>query len=91
VYRRSRVSEPYPDVVARFYDAVYAHVRDVDNAWYLEQMTSAGGPVLEIGCGTGCLLRATLALRLETSHGDFGGGALEPDSRELVVVCRREG
>jgi len=52
------VSEPCPDVVARFYDAVYAQVRDgVDNAFYLAQMASAGGPVLEIGSGTGRLLR----------------------------------
>jgi SAM-dependent methyltransferase len=50
------MSEPYPDVVARFYDAVYASLRDgVDNAWYLERMARAGGPVLEIGVGTGRL------------------------------------
>ena len=38
------MSEPYPDVVARFYDAVYAQVRDgVDNDYYLSQMAEAGG------------------------------------------------
>jgi SAM-dependent methyltransferase len=52
------MSEPYPDYVARFYDVVYAQVRDgVDNAYYLEKMASAGGPVLEIGVGTGRLFR----------------------------------
>ena len=52
------MSEPYPEVVARFYDAVYAQVRDgTDNAFYLARMTAAGGPVLEIGAGTGRLLR----------------------------------
>jgi SAM-dependent methyltransferase len=51
------MSEPYPDFVARFYDTVYAQVRDgVDNAWYLERMAEAKGPVLEIGSGTGRLL-----------------------------------
>jgi SAM-dependent methyltransferase len=51
------VSEPYPDVVARFYDAIYAKVRDgVDNEWYLDRMAEAKGPVLEIGVGTGRLL-----------------------------------
>jgi SAM-dependent methyltransferase len=50
------VSDLYPDVVARFYDAVYAQVRDgVDNAFYLDRMAAAGGPVLEIGVGTGRL------------------------------------
>ena len=50
------MSEPYPDVVARFYDAIYAKVRDgVDNEWYLDRMAAAGGPVLEIGVGTGRL------------------------------------
>jgi SAM-dependent methyltransferase len=51
------MSEPYPDVIARFYDAVYTSVRDgVDNDWYLDRMAAAGGPVLEIGVGTGRLL-----------------------------------
>jgi len=55
------LSEPYPDFVARFYDAVYARVRDgVDNAYYLEAMISADGPVLEIGVGTGRLLAEAL-------------------------------
>ena len=48
------MSEPYPDFVARFYDAVYAQVRDgVDNEYYLREMTAAKGTVLEIGVGTG--------------------------------------
>ncbi len=50
------MSEHYPDFVARFYDTVYAQVRDgVDNAFYVREMTSAPGPVLEIGVGTGRL------------------------------------
>jgi hypothetical protein len=50
------VADPYPDFVARFYDVVYAQVRDgVDNEFYLERMSAAGGPVLEIGVGAGRL------------------------------------
>jgi SAM-dependent methyltransferase len=53
---RLDVSEPYPDFVARFYDPVYARVRDgVDNEYYLRAMAAAGGPVLEVGVGTGRL------------------------------------
>jgi SAM-dependent methyltransferase len=52
------MNEPYPDFAARFYDAVYAKVRDgTDNDFYLARMAAAGGPVLEIGAGTGRLLR----------------------------------
>ena len=55
------MSEPYPGCVARFYDIVYARVRDgVDNEYYLSKMVAAGGPVLEIGSGTGRLLREAL-------------------------------
>jgi SAM-dependent methyltransferase len=55
------VSDPYPDFVARFYDPVYAQVRDgVDNEYYLSRMAAAAGPVLEIGSGTGRLLREAL-------------------------------
>jgi SAM-dependent methyltransferase len=50
------MSEPYPDYVARFYDTVYAEVRDgVDNEFYLREVTAAPGPVLEVGVGTGRL------------------------------------
>jgi len=52
------MSESYPDFVARFYDVVYAQVRDgVDNDYYREAMAAAGGPVLEVGVGTGRLLK----------------------------------
>ena len=36
-------------------------------------------------------LVARSRLRLETIHGDFGGGALTPESAEYVVIARREG
>jgi SAM-dependent methyltransferase len=55
------MSEPYPEVVARFYDVVYAQVRSgADHAFYLRHMQAARGPVLELGAGTGRLLRAAL-------------------------------
>jgi SAM-dependent methyltransferase len=50
------MSDPYPDFVARFYDPVYARVRDgVDNDYYLGKMAAAKGSVLEVGVGTGRL------------------------------------
>ena len=52
----------YPEFVARFYDTVYASLRDgVDNTYYLNKAVAADGPVLEIGVGTGRLFRAARA------------------------------
>jgi SAM-dependent methyltransferase len=50
------MSHDYPEFVARFYDTVYAEVRDgVDNDYYLARVAASPGPVLEIGAGTGRL------------------------------------
>lgn len=38
---------------ARFYDQVYADVAPSDLEFYLELARDCGGPVLELGCGTG--------------------------------------
>jgi SAM-dependent methyltransferase len=77
------VSEPYPDFVARFYDAVYAQVRDgVDNDYYLETMEKAGGPVLEIGVGTGRLLAEALARGVDAYGIDL--------SPRMIERCREK-
>ena len=44
--------DPYAD--GRLYDLEYAHHRE-DIAWYVLRARRAGGPVLELGCGTGRL------------------------------------
>jgi SAM-dependent methyltransferase len=50
------MNHDYPDFVARFYDTVYAKVRDgVDNDYYLARIAASPGPILEIGVGTGRL------------------------------------
>jgi len=89
------VSEPYPDCVARFYDIVYAQVRNgVDNAYYLSKMASAGGPVLEIGSGTGRLLREALRRGVDAWGIDVSPAMVErcraqlpPDARERASVA----
>jgi SAM-dependent methyltransferase len=51
----------YPETFARFYDQIYHHQRDdVDNGWFQEQISLAGGKSLEVGCGTGRLLMNAL-------------------------------
>jgi SAM-dependent methyltransferase len=48
-----RVSEPY-HVTAKYYDGAYAAKNDLlDLPFYLDLATRSGGPVLELGCGTG--------------------------------------
>ncbi|HTU36000.1 MAG TPA: class I SAM-dependent methyltransferase [Candidatus Acidoferrum sp.] len=41
---------------ARYYDAAYAAIDLVDAPFYLELAQQIGGPVLEMGCGTGRVL-----------------------------------
>lgn len=89
------MSEPYPDFVARFYDPVYAQVRDgVDNEWYLERMAAAGGPVLEIGVGTGRLFVEARRRGIDVRGIDVSPAMvercrskLEPGDRERVSVA----
>jgi SAM-dependent methyltransferase len=89
------MSEPYPDFVARFYDVVYAQVRDgVDNAWYLDRMAAAGGPVLEIGVGTGRLFAEARRRGIDARGIDLSPAMVErcrakldPADRDRVSVA----
>lgn len=89
------MSEPYPDLIARFYDAVYARVRDgVDNEWYLDRMAAARGPVLEVGVGTGRLLAEARRRGVDAWGIDLSPAMVEacraklaPADRERVSVA----
>jgi SAM-dependent methyltransferase len=89
------MGEAYPDFVARFYDVVYARVRDgVDNEYYLSRMATAGGPVLEIGSGTGRLLREALGRGVDAWGLDVSPAMVErcraqlpPGARDRVSVA----
>jgi SAM-dependent methyltransferase len=83
------VSEPYPGCVARFYDAVYAQVRDgVDNEYYLARMASAAGPVLETGVGTGRLLREALRRGVDAWGIDLSPAMVESCRARLPAEAR---
>ena len=69
------------DQWAEVYDSVYADVRE-DIPFYVEEATRAGGPVLELGCGTG---RVTIPIA--ESGVDIVG--LDFSSRMLDVVRRK--
>jgi len=58
------VTDEYEGVLARNYDALYGVMRDPsgDAAFYRQLAQEAGGPVLELGCGTGRVLLPIAAL-----------------------------
>jgi SAM-dependent methyltransferase len=83
------MNEPYPDFAARFYDAVYAKVRDgTDNDFYLARMAAAGGPVLEIGAGTGRLLREAVRRGVDAWGIDVSPAMVERCRAQLPAEAR---
>jgi len=56
-------------ISAKYYDGAYAAMKDlVDTGFYCELARQSGGPVLEIGCGTGRILLPTAREGIEI-HG----------------------
>jgi len=55
-------------IAAKHYDAAYEAMHLVDAAFYVDLARETGGPVLEIGCGTGRILLTTAREGIEV-HG----------------------
>jgi len=75
--------ERYGPVTARYYDAAYASLRSLgpDAEFYRALAAETGGPVLELGCGTGRVLARLAA----DGHACTGLDA----SREMLAVLER--
>ncbi len=70
-------------VLARYYDAAYGSMADLqDVPFYVDLARRVGGPVLEIGCGTGRVLLEVAALGLEIE-------GLDSSADQLVVLQRK--
>ena len=61
------------DSFARFYDLDYDSFQD-DVAFYLGLAEHTGGPLLELGCGTGRLLIPLARAGFEITGVDLSGG-----------------
>ncbi|MCX6243193.1 MAG: class I SAM-dependent methyltransferase [Bacteroidetes bacterium] len=74
------MSAIYPSVFARFYDLIYDRIRaGVDSDFFLEKISEAKGPVLEVGTGTGRFFSTAL------SHGaDIYGIDISPAMLDVL-------
>jgi SAM-dependent methyltransferase len=66
---------------AEFYDHVAPYRERTDVAFYVEMAQAAGGPVLEVGCGTGRVLIPTARAGVEITGLDL--------SPSMLAVCRQ--
>ena len=82
------------ELAARYYDAVYRDAPQIsrDAAFYETLAVDSGGPVLELGCGTGRVLLAIAARGLACSGVDQSPAMLEecrrkPGADALALTC----
>ncbi len=83
------------DQWAEIYDSVYSYVRD-DIPFYVEEALRSGGPVLELGCGTGRVAIPIAQAGVDILGLDFSeamldvarrkSAMLEPGSGKLTLV-----
>ena len=84
-------------VAAKYYDGAYGAMRDlVDAPFYLNLASEVGGPVLEIGCGTGRVLLPIARAGIEIHGVDNSGPMLgiltenlageDPEARSKVTL-----
>jgi len=69
------------DFIADLYDHVVPYRNRPDVGFFVEAALSAGGPVLEVGCGTGRVLIPTARAGVETVGLDL--------STHMLAVCRK--
>jgi cyclopropane fatty-acyl-phospholipid synthase-like methyltransferase len=78
-HRQQIIAEIYDRHSSEFYDY---HAKRGDVEFYVALATESGGPVLEIGCGTGRLLIPTARAGVHITGLD--------NSEEMLEICRRK-
>lgn len=69
--------------IAEFYDHVVPYAARADISFYVEAAAKSGGPVLELGCGTGRILIPTARSGIEIAGLELSVGMLEACRRRL--------
>jgi len=72
------------EIIAEYYDAIPPYVNRADIDFYVECAKQAGGPVLELGCGTGRILIPTAAAGCEIVGLDLSEAMLEQCRQRLA-------
>ncbi len=63
--------------VSEFYDSVIPYAQRQDIHFYVEMAQKMGGPVLELGCGTGRVLIPTARAGIDITGFDYSSRMLE--------------
>lgn len=75
------------DLVVKYYDIVFGINGEAELSWYLEKVRSFGGPVLDLGCGTGRLAILMAEEGYEVTGVDQSAGMLEHFKGKLVKLA----
>ena len=80
------ISTAYEDyaVTADFYDYIVPYRNRPDVAFFVVMATQSGGPVLEVGCGTGRVLIPTARAGIEIVGIDLSPSMLDVCRQRLV-------
>jgi ubiquinone/menaquinone biosynthesis C-methylase UbiE len=73
------------DAWADVYDSVYSYVRD-DIPFYVDEALAAGGPVLELGCGTGRVTIPIAAAGVDITGVDSSPAMLDIARRKVPAL-----
>ena len=84
------MTESTYDQWADIYDSVYAYVRD-DIPFYVEEAVKSGGPVLELGCGTGRVAFPIARAGVEIVGLDFSRRMLDVAESKLPLLEKSSG